>query len=336
MGGHLYFRSDGLWQVSKMGEKKKRTWRAISAILLIVICLACAIEGTLTFRIYREYERLAKEKGDIESENATLKKQAADLQDTLGALQDELSALQVELARRQEEPGHLGETTQTEAEEMVVAEGISEELPDGTADVWQYFSRRDIVVGDAVYQRIFGKSYVENDDISLSDLQYLTVLHYNFAHEVQEGELIVNREISEDVLQIFRELFDIEYEIASMRLIDDYWVGDGNASDTASIDANNTSAFCYRTVTGGSSLSNHAFGRAIDINPQQNPYVWHEGGQLRWVHDNASPYIDRASGDPHVIVYGDACYSIFEKYGFSWGGNWSDPIDYQHFEKEGE
>lgn len=71
------------------------------------------------------------------------------------------------------------------------------------------------------------------------------------------------------VLNIFRELFDIEYEIQSMRLIDDYWTGDGISSDSNSIDNNNTSAFCYRLATGGQNLSNHALGRAIDINPQK-------------------------------------------------------------------
>ena len=121
-----------------------------------------------------------------------------------------------------------------------------------------------------------------------------------------------------------------------MRLIDDYWTGDGDSSDSNSIDNNNTSAFCYREITGGGRLSNHAFGRAIDINPQQNPYVWNSGGQLQWSHENATPYIDRTCGDPHVIVQNDICYNIFAKYGFGWGGLWSDPIDYQHFEKENQ
>lgn len=77
--------------------------------------------------------------------------------------------------------------------------------------------------------------------------------------------------------------------------------------------------------------------RAIDLNPQQNPYVWYNSsGQASWSHQNANAYIDRSCGDPHVIVQGDTCYNIFTKYGFSWGGLWGNPIDYQHFEKKAQ
>ena len=197
------------------------------------------------------------------------------------------------------------------------------------------FAEYMITEGDAVYNRINGKSYRENPNIALSDLRYLKMIHYNFDHQIQVGEMIVNQSITEDVLHIFRELYDIGYEIQSMYLIDNYWAGDGDSSDYASIDVNNTSAFCYRTATGSGNLSNHAYGRAIDLNPQQNPYVSFDGnGSPVWYHRNADPYIDRNSGDPHVIVAHDACYNIFAKYGFSWGGNWASIKDYQHFEKK--
>lgn len=201
-------------------------------------------------------------------------------------------------------------------------------------DLQQYFCSYEIQVDDDVYQRIIGKSYRENNNIGLSDLAYLKVLHYNFEHEIQVGELIVNAELKEDFCNIFRDLFEEEYEIYSMYLIDNYWTGDGASSDTASIDVNNTSAFCYREITGGSSLSNHAYGRAIDINPQQNPYVSYRSGYPVWSHDNANDYIDRDTGYEHVITHNDVCYLIFSEYGFEWGGDWSTIKDYQHFEKE--
>ena len=82
-----------------------------------------------------------------------------------------------------------------------------------------------------------------------------------------------------------------------MQLVDDFWTGDGDSSDSNSIDQNNTSAFCYRMVTGGGNLSNHAYGRAIDLNPQQDPYVWYNSsGQASWSHQNANAYIDRSCG----------------------------------------
>lgn len=203
---------------------------------------------------------------------------------------------------------------------------------DGQEDA--YFMMYPIVEGDAVYERINGKSYRENDDIGLADLRYLKLLHYNFDHEIQVGELIVNADIADDVLAIFRELLDAEYEIQSMYLVDNYWTGDATETDTASIEENNSSAFNYREATGGGKLSNHALGRAIDINPQQNPYIVYRDGEWHWVHENATPYIDRTSGDPHVICAGDICYNIFAKYGFDWGGEWENPVDYQHFARE--
>ncbi len=186
-----------------------------------------------------------------------------------------------------------------------------------------------------VFARINGRSYRDNPNIALSDLRYLRMLHYNFDHEIQVGEMVCNKAIAKDVLAIFRELFEEEYEVQSMYLIDNYWTGDGDSTDTASIDVNNTSCFCYREVTGGSKLSNHAYGRAIDINPQQNPYIWQKNGQWHWTHRNADPFIDRSGSDPHMVKEGDVCFNIFAQHGFSWGGNWSNPIDYQHFEKKG-
>lgn len=196
----------------------------------------------------------------------------------------------------------------------------------------QYFCA--FPISDEIYERIHGKSYRENDNIGLEQLRYIKVLHYNFDHQLQMGELIVNADLAENYTNIFRELFEVEYEIQSMYLIDNYWTGDGDTSDTASIEVNNTSAFCYRAVTGGTKLSNHAFGRAIDINPQQNPYVSYSSGSPVWSHDNADVYIDRNAGLDHMIDHDDICYQIFVKYGFSWGGDWNSVKDYQHFEKE--
>lgn len=192
------------------------------------------------------------------------------------------------------------------------------------------FQIYEIYVDDDVYNRIIGQSYVENENIGLSDLRYLKMLHYNFDHQIQVGEMICNAAIAEDVINVFREFYEMEYEIYSMYLIDNFWTGDGGSSDTASIDVNNTSCFCYRAVTGGGNLSNHAYGRAIDINPQQNPYV--NDGYCS--HENAQQYIERYGQDPHMVMPGDTWYNTFAKYGFSWGGDWDNPKDYQHFEKK--
>lgn len=196
-----------------------------------------------------------------------------------------------------------------------------------------YFMSWEIEEGDNLYERINGKSYRANDYVPLSTLRYLKLPHYNFNGEIQVGELIVNQDIQDEIFQIFRKLFEEQYQIQSMYLIDNYWTGDPDTTDWASIEVNNTSAFCYREITGGGRLSNHAYGRAIDINPQQNPYVSYSTGSPRWAHENANDYIARDTGLPHVITHEDLACRLFIEYGFRWGGDWNNPKDYQHFDK---
>lgn len=198
----------------------------------------------------------------------------------------------------------------------------------------KYFTTFDIEEGDSIYERINGKSYRANDYVPLSSLIYLKLPHYNFNGEVQVGEIIVCRDIIEDVKAVFKELFESKYQIESMYLVDKYWTGNPDTTDSASIDVNNTSSFCYRNSTGGGNLSQHAYGRAIDINPQQNPYVSYSTGSPQWSHSNADAYIDRGTGLAHVITHDDLAYKVFTKYGFTWGGDWTSPKDYQHFQKK--
>lgn len=197
----------------------------------------------------------------------------------------------------------------------------------------RYFMSWEIEEGDNLFERINGKSYRANDYVSLSTLRYLKLPHYNFNGEIQVGELIVNVDVMEAIIEIFQELFIAKYQIESMYLVDNYWTGDPDSTDSASIDVNNTSAFCYREITGGGRLSNHAYGRAIDLNPQQNPYVSYSTGSPRWSHENANDYIARDTGLPHVITHEDLAYKLFTEHGFQWGGNWNNPKDYQHFDK---
>lgn len=221
-----------------------------------------------------------------------------------------------------------------------VSEGDLEHVPAGTiidistvdsSRIDDYF--KAYTISDEIYGIINGKSFQENTEVSRDDLRYVKVLHYNFEHRVQVGELIVAASLADDYTAIFKELFNAEYEIQSMYLPDKYWTGDGTSTDSASIDANNSSSFLYRPATGSGKLSKHSYGRAIDINPQQNPYVSYSSGSPEWSHSNADAYIDRTTGLPHVITEEDTCYKIFTAHGFTWGGSWKNPKDYQHFQK---
>ena len=184
---------------------------------------------------------------------------------------------------------------------------------------------------DEIKARITGKSYPDTDEplqIAYEDLAYVHVLHYDFQAQVQEGELICNQSIAQDLVDIFYELYENQYPIEKIRLIDEY-----EADDEASMADNNTSCFNYRTVPGRTKLSNHSYGCAIDINPLYNPYVRTSGGKELISPDNAVPYADRSADFPYKIDRNDLCYKIFTEHGFDWGGAWNSSKDYQHFEK---
>lgn len=290
------------------------TRKRLKVILIVGLVIIIILTGVLVGLII-------KKKKDKETLNAQIKAQQEQ-----EALAEEVENTNINLVIEEVESPVSSEDADIMEEEPIEEIVIQEPVA--------LFSAREIVEGDDVYNRIIGKSYVDNPNVALSDLRYLTISYYNFDHQVKEGEMIVNKAIADDVINIFKELYDIEYEIYSMHLIDDFWTGDGDTSDTASCDANNTSSFCYREITGGGNLSNHAWGCAIDLNPQQNPYVSYKSGSPKWSHENANDYIDRSVVKDHMIVEGDECYNIFAKYGFGWGGAWKTIKDYQHFEKK--
>ena len=165
--------------------------------------------------------------------------------------------------------------------------------------------------------------------VSYDDLRYVHILHYDFDGNPAEGELICNEYIAQDLVEIFHELYYNEYQIERMVLIDEY---DGD--DTASMEDNNTSCFNYRVVEGSSSLSKHAYGLAIDINPLYNPYVTYEKDGTEKVSPVAAlGYADRSVNFPYKIDEEDLCCRLFKEHGFIWGGNWNSLKDYQHFQK---
>jgi LAS superfamily LD-carboxypeptidase LdcB len=178
-----------------------------------------------------------------------------------------------------------------------------------------------------IFEKMQGKSYKENCTVPREELRYLHILHVGFDNNTHEGELIVNKRIAEDVLDIFKELYKAGYQIEKVRLIDEY-----NAQDELSMRDNNSSAFNFRYISYSTTLSKHAMGLAVDINTLYNPYIKQVDGRLNIEPANAVQYVDRNRQFPHKIDHQDLCYKLFTKYGFEWGGDWEDSKDYQHFE----
>ena len=178
-----------------------------------------------------------------------------------------------------------------------------------------------------IFERIKGKSYKDNCTVPLSDLRYLHVLHVGFDGQSHDGEIICNKYIADDLLQIFEELYEAKYPIEKIKLVDEY-----NADDEASMADNNSSSFNFRFISYTTKISKHGYGLAIDINTLYNPYVKTVNGKLSIEPANAADYVDRSKDFDYKIDEEDLAYKLFIAHGFEWGGSWKNSKDYQHFE----
>jgi hypothetical protein len=162
--------------------------------------------------------------------------------------------------------------------------------------------------------------------VPLRDLRVVRLAYRDFAGARRTGRLVVHRDAVTAVGRIFRRLYEIGFPIRRMQPIEAY-----GGDDYASIEADNTSAFNCRPKTGSTSTwSQHAYGRAIDVDPLENPYVYGAGAG-RTSHPRSRPYLDRTQARPGVILDGSPAVAAFEDAGWHWGGRWHGPIDYQHF-----
>lgn len=189
-------------------------------------------------------------------------------------------------------------------------------------------------LSDEIKARITGISYPADDkDIAITydDLRYVKVKYYDFYDEVQDGEIICNKLIAQDIVDIFYELYLNGYQIEKIKLIDEY-----GGDDTLSMEDNNTSSFNYRVVENTTSLSKHALGLAIDINPFYNPYLVFGGNPdgTDYISPKGSEsFVNRDLDFDHKIDKNDLCYKLFKAHGFTWGGDWKSCKDWQHFQK---
>lgn len=183
-------------------------------------------------------------------------------------------------------------------------------------------------IPDDIFEKMQGKSYKEDCTVPREDLRYVHVLHMGFDGETKEGELVVNKAIADDVCDIFEKLYEADYPIEKIRLVDEY-----DADDEASMSDNNSSAFNFRFISHTTKISKHGLGMAVDINTLYNPYVKTVDGKRSVEPANASDYVDRSADFPYKIDHDDLCYQLFKEHGFSWGGDWQHSKDYQHFEK---
>ncbi len=176
--------------------------------------------------------------------------------------------------------------------------------------------------------RMSGVSWHRGCPVGFADLRLLSLSHWGFDGRPHRGRLVVNRDAAAAMLKTMRSLYRLRFPIRQMRLVDAY-----GADDHRSMAADNTSAFNCRIVAGSPGVwSEHAFGRAIDLNPLENPYVTESG----YVSPPAgAPYADRSRHRRGMVQRGSPVVEAFAAAGWEWGGSWPWPRDYQHFSASG-
>ena len=190
-------------------------------------------------------------------------------------------------------------------------------------------------IPDATWAAMQGKSYHAGIKgcAQRADLVLLTVPYWDYTGKTKTGQLVVNKSVGDDVMDVFKTLYtDKSYAFERIELIDKY-----GGNDRASMAVNNTSAYNCRTVSGTNRLSSHARGLAIDINPFTNPYVWKEGtsppGATAF---DTLKERQAAKNKPGMILRNSAVVKAFKAKGWKWGGDWKFIKDYQHFSADGK
>ena len=150
--------------------------------------------------------------------------------------------------------------------------------------------------------------------------------YYSFDKKIHQGQLVIDKDLVKDIKKVFKVALDEKFPIYSLIPVSDQRFRKNDRwDDDLSMIANNSSAFNYRVKTGGTQLSNHAYGRAVDLNTFQNPYL---KGKI--ILPPNAKYEPTAAG---TCTADSPIVKTFLQLGWTWGGTWTSPIDYQHFEK---
>lgn len=176
--------------------------------------------------------------------------------------------------------------------------------------------------------------------VGIDRLRLVKFMHYDFEGNERQGELVVLEAVADRVAKIFETLYQYKFPIAQAKTMEYY-----KGLDKPSMAANNSSAFNHRTIAGKTLISVHSYGVAIDVNPIQNPCI--EPQEITDIEEVRLPvqpaagqaYLNRTNVRPGMaeqVLDKDSALRVvelFKQNGFhTWGGNWNDPVDWQHFQ----
>ncbi len=171
-----------------------------------------------------------------------------------------------------------------------------------------------------------GVSWRPGCPVGLGALRAVSLTYVGFDHRSHQGTLILNADAVTAVVGAFRALFRAHFPIRRMAPVEAY-----GGSDERSMAADNTSGFNCRRVPGTTVWSQHAYGRAVDLDPLENPEV---SGTLVDP-PSARRFANRTLHLPGMIYHGGTAWRAFAAQGWHWGGDWRSPRDYQHFSATG-
>jgi len=201
-----------------------------------------------------------------------------------------------------------------------------------TTSLFAQFNANISEITPNIKQRMIqGNSWRKGCPVALKNLRYLQMTHLNFQGQTSMGEMIVHKDVADEVVYIFEELYYMNYAVNKMHLVSYY-----NGNDWKSIENDNTSAFNCRKATGKKTWSKHSYGKAIDINPIANPYISRKG---HISHKASYKYKKRRHldinnlADRALLLKNDPATQLFKSYGWKWGGEWNSVKDYQHFSR---
>ena len=203
----------------------------------------------------------------------------------------------------------------------------SVKLPDQRRAVRGGLNPRISRIGGRVWRQMRGRSWHRGCPVGRGRLRLIEMNYWGFDGYRHRGELVVNRDVARPAVRAFRDVYQGRQPIRAMYRVDRFgWSRRlRGANDYRSMKADNTSAFnCRRVVGSPGRQSPHSYGRSIDLNPWENPYVTRRGVYPnRWwlPRDRPGPMVHRSSSHPVVRA--------FERQGFAWGGSYS---DFHHFQ----
>jgi hypothetical protein len=206
-----------------------------------------------------------------------------------------------------------------------------EEASDPATEHGRRFEGGVYRIGPKLRDVLIGRNWTPGCPVAIHDLRVVHVSHWNYRGDVATGPLVLHERVARDVLWVFQRLFRAKFRIQAIELAakdrpitrEDYW----NTSRRSV-----TASFNCRPATDSTTLSQHSYGWAIDINPLQNPYVRSDGSTLRHI---AQLFKDRSLQRMGMIHDGDIVVRSFAAIGWEWGGHWHTLKDYMHFSLTG-